>query len=170
MSLALASGPASAQSPCRGADDIPTAGTLRAARAATLCLLNQQRAQHGLRPLRANRRLRISATRHSKDMVARHYFDHVSQDGSTFDQRIRRSGYIPRRGGWQIGENIAWGAGELASPSHTVEAWMGSPGHRRNILTRGFRDIGIGIAPGAPEDLPSDIAGATYTTDFGSRH
>jgi len=164
-----APGPAHAQSPCPGADDIPRAGELRTARAATLCLINAQRTQRGLRPLSASRRLRISATRHSRDMVAHRYFDHVSRDGSTFADRIRRTGYLPRGGGWRIGENIGWGAGTLATPASMVEAWMESPGHRRNILTRGFRQIGVGIAIGAPEAIDADLEAATYTTDFGRR-
>ena len=32
---------------------------------------------------------------------------------------------------WSIGENLAWGAGALATPGRIVNAWMRSPGHRR---------------------------------------
>jgi uncharacterized protein YkwD len=47
----------------------------------------------------------------------------------------------------------------------TLCLWIHSPGHRANILRSTFRDIGIGIANGAPE---RDVGGAaTYTTDFG---
>ena len=46
---------------------------------------------------------------------------------------------------------------------------MHSPGHRANILNGGFRDIGIGIATGAPVHLRGAANGATYTTDFGFR-
>jgi uncharacterized protein YkwD len=77
----------------------------------------------------------------------------------------------PRRGGtrsWSLGENIAWGSGELASPAAIVRSWMHSSGHRRNILDGGFRNIGIGVASGAPADVQGQPA-ATYTTDFGSR-
>src|SRR4051794_27819941 len=42
------------------------------------CLVNQQRAAHGLRPLRANHSLRIAAQRHGADMVAHRFFAHVS--------------------------------------------------------------------------------------------
>jgi uncharacterized protein YkwD len=45
---------------------------------------------------------------------------------------------------------------------------MHSSGHRRNILDRDLREIGIGIAPGAPLDVGGQRA-ATYTTDFGRR-
>ena len=42
---------------------------------------------------------------------------------------------------------------------------MHSPGHRRNVLDGGFREIGIGIAVGSP----TGGAGATYVNEFGSR-
>src|SRR5919108_5102685 len=42
---------------------------------------------------------------------------------------------------------------------------MNSPGHRANILTGEFTEVGLGIVPGTPGD-PS--WGATYTTDFGA--
>jgi uncharacterized protein YkwD len=46
---------------------------------------------------------------------------------------------------------------------------MNSPGHRANILNGSFREIGIGIANGAPVSLGAATAGATYATDFGFR-
>jgi uncharacterized protein YkwD len=45
---------------------------------------------------------------------------------------------------------------------------MHSPGHRRNMLNKNFRDIGIGIAIGAPQDVAGSPA-ATYATEFGTR-
>jgi len=46
---------------------------------------------------------------------------------------------------------------------------MNSAGHKHNILTGRFTEVGIGIAPGAPVDLPEGMNAATYTTDFGMR-
>jgi uncharacterized protein YkwD len=171
LALALAlPGTSAAQSACPGADDIPSAGHLRAARTATLCLLNEERAARGLKPLEASRKLRGAARGHSSDMVRDRYFDHASKDGSSPTDRIRRTGYLAHTGGrWRTGENIGWGAAELASPSRMVRAWMRSTQHRRNILDRRFRQIGIGIVPGAPEAVPGDLPAATYTTDFGRR-
>jgi uncharacterized protein YkwD len=48
-----------------------------------------------------------------------------------------------------------------------VIAWMNSPGHRRNILNRRFREIGIGVVFHAPT-MNAPVA-ATYTTEFGYR-
>ena len=46
---------------------------------------------------------------------------------------------------------------------------MASPGHRANILRGAFREIGIGIAPGAPVAGLSGAGAVTYTNEFGAR-
>ncbi len=138
---------------------------IRRARDATLCLLNRVRARHGLAPLRLNAKLSRAARRHSHDMVRRRYFAHDSLSGRSPFDRMRATHYVPRNTTWWLGENIGWGSGSLSEPAALVRAWMHSPPHRANILSGNFRDIGIGIALGAPVGG----GGATYTTDFG-RH
>ena len=161
--------PSAALAACDGADDVPTASTLDDARDATLCLLNRERTSRGLRKLRSNGRLRDAAETYSRAMVRNNFFDHVSPGGSTLVTRIRATRYLSGANGWTLGENIAWGGSTRATPRETVEAWMDSPGHKRNILTGSFEEIGIGVAVGAPADLPEDMPSATYTTDFGAR-
>jgi uncharacterized protein YkwD len=164
--VALAGGtPASAQAACASAAAVPQRGELAAARAATLCLINHERRVRGLAPLKADRRLARAATRYSRQMVRLSFFDHVGPRGSTMHQRVEAAGYTPWR---RLGENIAWGAGSLASPARIVARWMRSPGHRRTILDAELREIGIGIARGAPQPV-GDLPAATYTTDFGAR-
>jgi len=153
---AAAAAPASAASPC-------AAGT--SARATTLCLVNAERAAHGVRPLKLDKRLSRAALRHSRDMVAKGYFAHDSRSGAGFSARIARTGWMHGRRSWNVGENIAWGSGALATPRAIVKAWMHSTGHRHNIMQPRFRVIGIGIGAGAPTGGGS---GRTYTTDFGS--
>lgn len=169
--LALAA-PASATSAgrCANADVIPTAASLERVRSATLCLLNVERATRGLRPLRVDGQLRKAAERYSALMVRRGFFDHVSPGGSTLTTRVRNGTRYLRSNsvGWTLGENLGWGSGQLATPRQMVRSWMRSQGHRRNILRRDFRHVGIGIAIGAPSEV-GDQAAATYTTDFGSR-
>jgi uncharacterized protein YkwD len=154
---------------CDNADDVPTTGSISESRDATLCLLNQERTERGLRKLRNNSRLRDAAQSYSRAMVVNNFFDHVSPGGSTLVTRIKATRYLSNANGWTLGENIAWGGSTRATPRETVEAWMDSPGHKRNILTGGFEEIGIGIAIGAPAELPGDMPSATYTTDFGAR-
>jgi len=150
---------ASAASPCDLADGSLEQLGLAGARDATLCLLNTERAAHGLGALRASNRLALAAQRHSSDMVERRYFAH-----GDYGHRIARTGWGSNRRSYTIGENLGYGTGGGATPRAIVAAWMASPGHRANILQRRFHAIGIGIASGTP----AGGAGATYSTDFGS--
>ncbi len=163
--LVLPAAPARADSPCKGANDQVTARSMGQARAAVRCLLNQERAERGVRRLHGSELLRAAATRHSNDMVARTYFDHDGPAGGTLVTRVTRTGYINPRMAWTVGENIGWGSGSLGTPKAMVEAWMASPGHRANLLNPAFEDVGVGIALGSPRGG----AGVTYTTDFGAR-
>src|SRR3954454_11134629 len=170
LAAALAAAPATATaSPCPGGDAVPNAATIVQARHATLCLLNQQRRAHGLRRLRASLSLRNAASAYSWAMVRDDFFNHVSPHGSTLVGRVRKTAYLSSARGWMLGENLAWGAGDLATPRQTVRAWMHSAGHRHNILPGRFPNTGIGIAPAAPVPLPDGMPAATYTTDFGAR-
>jgi uncharacterized protein YkwD len=146
-----------------------TEETIATAASATLCLLNRERTQRGLKPLKTERNLTKAALAHSQDMVSRTFFEHESPNGRTPFDRILATRYVPRGASWTLGENIGWGTESLAQPIALVKAWMNSPGHRRNILNPRFREIGIGIVPGVPvRDRGLDgQAGATYTTDFG---
>jgi uncharacterized protein YkwD len=153
---------------CAGADVMPTAENVGPARHATLCLLNRIRHQHHRHRLRSNASLQAVAQRYSEQMVAQQFFDHGSPAGSTFVERIRTTPYLSSASSWSLGENLAWGSGGFATPRQTVRGWMHSSGHRHNILEPRYREIGIGIAPGAPVDV-GGVAGATYTTEFGKR-
>jgi uncharacterized protein YkwD len=151
---------------CANVHVMPSAGNVAAVREAVLCLHNRDRAAHGLAALRDNGKLRRAAEAHSGDMVAQGYFAHDSLSGAGMVDRILGTGYGRGRG-WSLGENIAWGTGVLATAAEIQRAWMESPGHRANILRPQFREIGIGIALGAP--VGSGAGGATYTADFGVR-
>jgi uncharacterized protein YkwD len=152
---------------CAGANRVPTGSNLAVVAHSTLCLLNVQRSANGLRRLKASRTLARSARRYARAMVAHRFFSHVSPAGQTLEARISRSGYLRGATGWAYGENLAWGSGSRATPRQIVTAWMASPGHRANILSARWRNIGVGIAPGAP------VAGvghaASYVTHFGWR-
>jgi len=162
--------PTLASAACPGADSTPNAQNIVVARTATLCLLNAERKANGLGRLRAHRQLQAAAQTYAGAMVAGGFFGHVSPTGSTLEQRIRQgTRYLAGALRYEIGENLAWGQGALASPRAIVAAWMASPGHRANILRAAFREIGIGIAPGAPVvGLAGDLA-VTYTNEFGTR-
>jgi uncharacterized protein YkwD len=134
-----------------------------------LCLMNRTRAHFGLRPLRANRCLHRVAARHAHDMVFRRYFAHTTPNGWDPGARARASGYVPRRAPWIVGENIAWGVAGDARPAWVMRAWMHSPPHRRNILSRHFRDVGIGVARGVPlRGFRRLRLRATFSVEFGA--
>lgn len=164
-----AKSPARTAQTCAGSDEQPSAQNVAEARAAILCLVNRERTRRGLRALQSSASLRRAATAHSRDMTSRNYFDHVSPAGNTMVDRARRSGYVGR-GGWTLGENIAWGTGRLATPEAIVDSWMRSPGHRANILRSSFRDLGVGVALGVPvRGVSAQRGGGTFTTVFGAR-
>jgi uncharacterized protein YkwD len=139
------------------------ASDLRAAEAATLCLLDVQRREHGLPPFAREVRLDEASRRHSGDMAAHDYFAHRGRNGSRPFDRMVAAGWPRARGGGA--ENIAWGAGAASTPAEIVDGWMHSPGHRANILDPRNRLIGVGIAPGAPASTGAPDP-ATFTTDF----
>ena len=146
---------------CAGADAVPRAGTLRRARAATLCLMNAQRRGRGLPRLRASRDLRRAATRHSRDMLRRRFFDHAGPHGPTLAARLARVGFWPA----VASENLGVAVPGAATPAAMVAAWMRSDPHRANILAPSFAHAGVGVVAG----LPTGGRGATYTVDFGRR-
>ena len=151
---------------CPNADLVPAPGNLSAVRAAVLCLHNKVRAQRGLPPLREDGDLRQAAAGHSSDMVDRGYFEHTTPSGRTMVDRIVGAGYVRANAGWMLGENLEWGTGSLATPRGAVKAWLNSPPHRANLLKRGYREVGVGVALGVPT---GGERGATYTVDFGTK-
>jgi len=102
-----------------------------------LQLCNAERAKTGAKPLKGSADLVKLARMKSQDMVTNNYFSHQSPTyGSPFDM-MKKYGvnYM------YAGENIAMN--QAADRAFT--AWMGSEGHRKNILNPNFTEIGIGI-------------------------
>ncbi|WP_369376041.1 CAP domain-containing protein [Streptomyces sp. cg36] len=128
------------------------APTAEAAAAATVVsLVNQQRAQAGCSPLKADASLAALATAFSDDMAARGFFDHTDPDGKSPWDRAAKAG-IGNLGG----ENIARGQADAKA---VMEAWMNSPGHRANILNCDYKTLGVGVHFGE--------GGPWWTQDFG---
>lgn len=150
---------------CADLDVLPVATNVAVVTAATLCLLNGERADKGLGSLVENAKLAESSLGHSKDMVANSYFAHEGRNGADVVDRVKTTGYLSGGGRWSVGENLAWGTGTLATPRGIVTAWMNSQGHRDNIMRGDYEEIGFGVVVGNPKS--SDGQGATYTTNFG---
>jgi uncharacterized protein YkwD len=133
-------------------------------------LINKERQKQGLSQLEWSNELAAVGRMHSHDMAKRNYFDHYSPEGHDFTYRYLQGGYSCAV---RIGHTIYTGAENLAlnnlydsvttvnketfydwnSPEKiaetTVQGWMNSPGHRKNILTPhwGHEGIGVVIAP-----------------------
>ncbi len=120
-------------------------------------LVNRERAKAGVAALELSGRLAVAARGHSYDMALRHYFSHQSADGVSPERRIRGSGIDYA----EMGENIY--AEDFPDrerlPERAIQGWIGSPAHRKNMLSPLFDETGVGIARAAD--------GSTYITqDF----
>jgi uncharacterized protein YkwD len=106
-----------------------------------LNLVNAERQRVGASPLVLNSSLTVAAQGHAQDMANTRRLSHTGSNGSTMRSRIDATRYP-----WStIGENVAMGQ---TTPAAVMEAWMNSPGHRRNILNPNFTELGLGYAQG----------------------
>ncbi len=103
--------------------------------------VNEIRTRNGLGPLSASAGLAQAAATHASDMQANGFFGHTGSNGSGLGDRARAAGY----GFCFIAENISKGQGSL---SQVLDSWMGSTGHRRNILSDGAQEFALVRAPG----------------------
>jgi uncharacterized protein YkwD len=101
-------------------------------------LVNGERQRAGLPPLVVNAALTRAAQEYSGVLADGSCFAHNC--GSTLTERLERAGYTERRA-WA--ENIAAGQ---SSPEAVMTAWMVSSGHRGNVLSANYQEIGIGLA------------------------
>lgn len=107
-------------------------------------LVNLERAQHQLPPLRVNTKLVLDARLQAQQIAQTGILDHVILGGEypTPTVRAEAAGYA-----WNaLGENLALGYSDAPS---AVAAWMQSPGHRANILAHGYSETGVVLAPDA---------------------
>lgn len=107
--------------------------------AGTLAATNRHRAIYDLAPLRTNAALDSAAQKKVDDMFMKQYFAHEAPDGTGPADLVTAVNYQYIR----VGENLA--LGNFASDGALVQAWMDSPGHRENILHKGFSEIGLAV-------------------------
>jgi uncharacterized protein YkwD len=116
-------------------------------------LVNAERRRNGLAPTAWHPQVAAAALAHSSDMAARGVMSHTGSDGSNTGDRLRRAGFE-----WTAwGENVAAGFTDAAA---VFNAWMGSSGHRRQILGN-FTYVGV-AAVAATDGTPY------WTLDFAS--
>lgn len=156
---------ASADSPCPGDDQAPTADTVAEAAFNLACDVNAMRAHVGLQPVTWDWRLWQAAQGMAEDMAQNQYFAHTTPDGRGLVDRVEPTGYLGTTDDWLLLENLGWGSGPLSSPLATAFAWLGSEEHRFNLFDPNVRNIAIGIAAGRPTSEGED--GYFYVADFG---
>lgn len=104
-------------------------------------LTNKERTRKDIPSLQRNSLLDEAASMKAKDMAANGYYAHVSPDGTTPMHWVEKAGYRYLI----IGENLVV---NRTDAEQVVDAFMGSPGHRANILRTDFTEVGIGVANG----------------------
>lgn len=104
-----------------------------------LDLVNVSRYRYKLPPLQWNERAADVARKHSMDMEGNNFFDHISATtGSNPFDRMKSASLAYS----MAGENIAAG---YTDAIEVHEGWMNSPGHRKNVLEKGFTQLGVGV-------------------------
>ncbi len=115
-------------------------------------LINAERAKVGAQPLAFNDNINTAAELHSQWMINTDTFSHTGAGGSSFTTRMANAGFnfvAP----WGAGENIAW-ASLRGDPGYQDEVLllhvnlMNSSGHRANILSPTYREVGLGFVVG----------------------
>ncbi|MBI1833215.1 MAG: hypothetical protein HYR90_00090 [Candidatus Andersenbacteria bacterium] len=119
---------------------------------------NQHRTADGKQALTRNTTLDMAAENKLEDMFARQYFEHQSPTGEGPAEVVEGVGYLYIR----VGENLA--LGNFESDQALVQAWMDSPGHRANMLSAGFTEIGIAVGQGMFEGDHTWLAVQTFAT------
>ena len=112
---------------------------------------NIHRAENGLVPLSENTRLVYAAVEKLNDMFENQYFAHVSPAGLGVTHWVDRAGYEYLI----VGENLA--LGNFEDDADLVQAWMDSPGHRKNILGN-YTEIGAATGRGIFEGRQTWLA------------
>jgi uncharacterized protein YkwD len=141
--------------PMAGAGNQATA--LNQSERSLLSVVNEVRGNHGLRPLKVDPALTRAARSYTATMIRTDLFTHGDMYGRLVQSGARGPTY---------GENLAWGVGAYASARHIGRGWMGSPGHRANLLRPGWNRIGLGALRG---NFLGYNGATVVTADFAGR-
>jgi len=110
--------------------------------ASVLVQMNAYRAKNGLGPLHFDARLNLAADDRMRDMEDLEYWAHDAPDGRSPFVWLKPRGYDFR----SAGENLATG---FETTELMVQGWMESAGHRANILSEDYDDVGIAVIDGS---------------------
>lgn len=99
---------------------------------------NTQRLQTGEKGLTINAQLQNAAQNKAEDMVKRNYWSHKTPEGKDPWAFIANENYQYQK----AGENLAYGFNDSTS---TIDGWMNSDSHKRNLLDKDFTEVGFGV-------------------------
>lgn len=122
----------------RVAGDAPAPGPVDSQVRQLVDLVNEHRADIGCPALAWNAQVASVAQAHSKDMVRRKYFSHITPDGADPFDRLDAAGVDYKT----AAENIAGG---YPSAETTLKGWLGSPSHRVNLEDCQLTQHGVGL-------------------------
>ncbi len=121
---------------------------------------NSQREKYGLPPLKESAELDASAAIKIEDMFQKQYFAHNSPTGEGVGDLAEHAGYEFIA----IGENLA--LGNFENDEVLIQAWMDSPGHRENILSSKYQEIGVAVLKCTFEDKITWLAVQHFGLSF----
>jgi len=101
-------------------------------------IINQYRAEHGLKPLKLNTELTEAAKSHSRDLAKWDRISHYGSDGSNPWDRVKRTGFKARL----AAENVGTGQVDFGE---VMKGWKDSPGHNKNLLLSDAEYMGIAL-------------------------
>jgi uncharacterized protein YkwD len=141
----------------------------RALAADVVAAVNDARRGGGLGKLRVSPALSRAARAHALSMGKLGYFSHSSANGSSPTRRITDYYHVSGASSWAVGEVMVWGNGRLGA-ARALEIWLASSPHRSEILSRRYREVGVGAVRAA--NAPGVYGGRSVTilvVDFGRR-
>ncbi len=141
------------------ASAVPTARVTTTSVASQLQLLvaaqiNVVRRSHGRSRLTLSPQLTRAGQEHARQLAVAGYFSLDWSDGSPFGSWIKRFYPVGRARTWRAGENLAWSVQDVTA-RQAVEMWLASPEHRRILLDKRWRQVGLGV-------IRADGAGGIY--------
>ncbi|MCZ4273485.1 DUF4214 domain-containing protein [Maritalea porphyrae] len=120
-------------------------------------------------PLAFSTFLNVSADKHSVSMINDNYFSHTGSDGTSPTNRMFAAGWTSSNGGYSTGENIAGAFGSIYGYNAFTmgvhhDGLFKSSGHRKNLMSETFSEIGIGQFVGAYSDAQISVNTASMVT------
>ncbi len=105
-------------------------------------LTNEERKKIGASTLTVNSKLTQAAQQKGQDMLAHQYFAHISPSGVTPWFWMKKAGYSYS----VAGENLAI---DFVDAEDVVTAWLNSPTHKANMLSRDYSETGVAVVTGS---------------------